>query len=185
MAAWGVSAGGERPRFHRPRCCRIGEIDRGFGTKFLDLFQTQINNLDPAPDQPPTTGDREVCHPRGHVHRFECCSAHLGATYDALGRTGARNEVRSDVQRRFGEGRDPVFFPLVPAVLTCLVSCVVETDHAGPCGRGDIMAGIHPCVHIIVTEELDRVTYIQGQQSRRPDEINYSQPGVTSIRQRP
>ena len=65
------------------------------------------------------------------------------------------------------------------------MSCVVETDHAGPCGRGDIMAGIHPCVHIIVTEELDRVTYIQGQQSRRPDEISHSEPRVREISPRP
>ena len=48
------------------------------------------------------------------------------------------------------------------------------------------MAGIHPGIHIIVTEEFDRFTQRRGgQQNRRPDEISRSEPRVREISPRP
>ena len=48
------------------------------------------------------------------------------------------------------------------------------------------MPGIHPGVHIVVTEEFDRFAQRRGgQQNRRPDEISHSEPRVREISPRP
>ena len=48
------------------------------------------------------------------------------------------------------------------------------------------MPGIHPGIHIVVTEEFDRFTQRRGgQQNRRPDEISRSEPCVREISPRP
>ena len=48
------------------------------------------------------------------------------------------------------------------------------------------MPGIHPGIHIVVTEEFDRFTQRRGgQQNRRPDEISRSEPRVREISPRP
>ena len=48
------------------------------------------------------------------------------------------------------------------------------------------MPGIHPGIHIVVTEEFDRFAQRRGgQQNRRPDEISRSEPRVRKIVPRP
>ena len=96
VAAGGVSAGGEWSWFGG--CCCVGEVNRGFGTKFLDLFQSQINNLDSASDQPPTTGKCIVRGTRGQVQCFECRSTQFGATDNTLYRPGTGNTSRSNIE---------------------------------------------------------------------------------------
>ena len=77
-----VPAGSERPRFHRP--CRLGQINPGFGTKLLDLLQPQINNLDPTPNQPATTRNREIRRTRGQIQRLDRRSTQFGTSHHTL-----------------------------------------------------------------------------------------------------
>ena len=128
----------------------------------LEYIRTELDDFSPTLDQPTTTRNREISHLGGEVRRFHREAADLATHGSCLGGRpagpSAGNEIGSDVQRSFGEGCDSIFFPLVPAVFTGLVGCIVETNHPSPSSRGNLMPLIHPGIHIIATEELDRPT---------------------------
>ena len=185
MAAWGVSAGGEWSWFGG--CCRIGEIDRGFGTKFLDLFQTQINNLDPTTDQPPTTGKCIVRGTCGQVQRFECCSTQFGATDNTLYRPGTGNTSRSNIEHGLGHGgHDPVLLPLVESVPTIKVGFQIKPHHPRDSFRHDLVTIRHPLGPIPATKKRHpsrkhRILH----HPHRQREIPHPHPSVTEILPRP
>ena len=128
----------------------------------LEYIRTEFDDFSPTLGQPTTTRNREISHLGGEVRRFHREAADLATHGSCLGGRpagpSAGNEIGSDVQRSFGEGCDSIFFPLVPAVFTGLVGCIVETNHPSPSSRGNLMPLIHPSIHIIATEELDRPT---------------------------
>ena len=187
MATGGVSAGSQRPRFHRPRRCRVGEVNRGFGTKFLDLFQSQINNLDPTPDQPPTTRKCIIRGTRGQVQRCECRSTQLGTTDNTLDRSGARDTSRSNIEHRLGHrGHDPVFLPLVESVSTLKVGIQIKTHHPRGSFRYDLVTIRHPLGPILTTKKRHPSrNHRILRHPHRQREIPNPHPRVTSVLPRP
>ena len=183
----------KRPGFGRHRSVAQGQraLTRPeWKIDLLERIRAKFNDLDRALGQPATCGHCEISYLRGKVDRLHRHAASLTGRGGGFQRCSTSpstgNEVGPDVQRGLGESRDPILLPLVPAILTGLVGLVVETDHAGPCGRGDLMPGIHPGVHIVITEEFDRFAQRRGgQQNRRPDEISHSEPRVREISPRP
>ena len=185
MAAGGVSAGSERSRFGG--CCCVGEVNRGFGTKFLDLFQTQINNLDPTTDQPPTAGKCIVRGTRGQVQRCECCGTQFGAADNTFYRPGTGNTSRSDIEHGLGHGgHDPVLLPLVESVPTIKVGFQIKPHHPRDSFRHDLVTIRHPLGPIPATKKRHpsgkhRILH----HPHRQREIPHPHPSVTEILPRP
>ena len=187
MATGGVSAGSQRPRFHWPRCCCVGEVNRGFGTKFLDLLQAQINNLDPTTDQPATTRKCIVRGTRGQVQRCQCRSTQFGTTDNTLDRSGARDTSRSNIEHGLGHGgHGTVFLPLVESVSTLKVSIQIKTHHPRGSFRYDLVTIRHPLGPISTAKK--RHPSRDHRILRHPHrqcEIPNPHPRVTSVLPRP
>ena len=182
-----VSARSQRPRFHRPRRCRIGEINRSFRTKFLDLLQPQINNLDPTSDQPATTRKCVVCGTRGQVQRCECRSTQFGTTNNTLDRSGTRNTSRSNIEHRLSHrGHDPVFLPLMESVSTLKVSIQIKTHHPRGSLRYDLVTIRHPLGPISTPKKRHPSrNHRILRHPHRQREIPNPHPRVTEILPRP
>jgi len=147
-----VAAGGEWSWFGG--CCCVGEVNRGFGAKFLDLFQSQINNLDSASDQPPTAGKCIVRGTCGQVQCFECCGTQFGAADNTFYRPGAGNTSRSDIEHGLGHGgHDPVLLPLVESVPTIKVGFQIKPHHPRDSFRHDLVTIRHPLGPIPATKK--------------------------------
>ena len=185
VATGGVSAGSQQPRFGG--CCCVGEVNRGFGTKFLDLLQSQINNLDSTTDQPATTRKCIVRGTRGQVQRFQCRSTQFGTTNNTLDRSGARDTSRSNIEHRLGHGgHDPVFLPLVESVSTLKVGIQIKTHHPRGSFRYDLVTIRHPLGPILTTKKRHPSrNHRILRHPHRQREIPNPHPRVTSVLPRP